>query len=445
MTSPNDLPLRTTSDQRESSSAIVSVPRELIDLLDRWRPALDEESLSTDAIRRHLRTVRFLGVWLAGQGRAGGVQDVTIEDLRGFISHRVVTTSPGTADKDWRALNAFFGWMEREGIAPNPIPPVEDDEDEVGAGDSPPLLEMLESWELSLNAANLSGETIPTYLRTVRFLNGWLVAQNRPVGIDDVNVKDLRGYMAHRIETTSPGTADKDRRNLSVFFNWLEREEERIAPNPMRRLEKIVVPASAPRLFVDDELRALLGTCDGSSFEERRDTAIIRTFMDNGMRLSGMAGIRYTPGNEKTHDLKLTGKAKVRIRLKGGREIWVPVGRKAVASIDRYVRARKRQKHASSPFLWLPTRDLAHRSGEVRLGKSGIAQMLERRGEAADIGHVTPHDFRRWMATMWEGDPLELMDIGGWESLDMVRHYQRLGRELRAHKAHAQLSPGDRI
>ncbi len=308
----------------------------------------------------------------------------------------------------------------------------------------PTLLDVLPSWELALESTNKSSETIRSYLRTIRLLDAWLIERDQPNGIDDVTTEQLRDFLAGWLERTSPGTADLHRRNLSVWWNWLIDEGERTAANPMRRVGKIHVPKTPGDVFTEDELRALLAACAGNDFESRRDTAIIRVLMDNGVRVSGLAGIRYTPGNEDTNDVYLS-RHRLRVTLKGGRQIWVPIGKKAAAALDRYIRARKRHNAADSPYLWLPHRALYNRRGECRLNTSGIEQMLKRRGAEAGIEGVYPHRFRRTMATSWEGDSLELMDIGGWESLEMVRHYQRARREQRAHDAHRRLSPGDKI
>ena len=39
------------------------------------------------------------------------------------------------------------------------------------------------------------------------------------------------------------------------------------------------------------ELRRLLDTCSGAGFPERRDSAIIRLFLDTGMRRAKLAGL----------------------------------------------------------------------------------------------------------------------------------------------------------
>lgn len=311
--------------------------------------------------------------------------------------------------------------------------------------DGPTLLDVLPSWKLALEGANLSTGTIVSYVRSVSMLHEWLVKHGRPVGVDDVTTEDLRPYFKHRIETTSAGNAAKDRRNLSVWWNWLVKEGERTEPNPMHRLAHIEVDEKAAEVFTEAELAALLKTCSGNDFEARRDLAIMRVLMDNGVRCAGLSGMRYTPNDDDTNDVFLS-RHRLRVTLKGGRQIWVPIGRKAAAAVDRYIRIRRRHKAAaSSPYLWLPYRAVLNSEGVCRLSPSGIGQMLERRGEQAGVHHVHPHKFRRTMATNWEGDSLELMDIGGWESLEMVRLYQRARREERAHEAHRRLSPGDRI
>jgi integrase len=43
------------------------------------------------------------------------------------------------------------------------------------------------------------------------------------------------------------------------------------------------VPDVPVPVLGDDELRRLLAACEGRGFEERRDAAIVRLFLDSGM------------------------------------------------------------------------------------------------------------------------------------------------------------------
>lgn len=349
-------------------------------------------------------------------------------------SHSVVRS------KDW-----FFGViMTSENVVPLRAP---SKQRKPISGDVAPgslMLELLPSWELSLGSENKAPLTIVSYTKTIKAFTHWLVARGYPVDIEHVTHEMIREFLLASIESSSPGNADKHRRNLSVWWKWLVAEDELQSANPMDRVGKIKVAAKDHPVFSDDELRALLKTCSGKSFTERRDHALMRIFFDNGARVSGLAGLRYTPQDPDTNDVFLS-QFRLRIILKGGREIQVPIGRKAAAALDRYIRARNKHPGHASPYLWLPDRMLYNGKGELRLAEAGIAQMLRRRGAQAGIPDCHPHKFRRTMATNWDGDALQLMRIGGWESLEMVRLYTRARAEENARKAHMELSPGDRI
>ena len=53
-----------------------------------------------------------------------------------------------------------------------------------------------------------------------------------------------------------------------------------------------------------DQLRALIATCEGSRFEDRRDAAIIRLALDTGARRGELAGLRLA---DVTIDAKTCG------------------------------------------------------------------------------------------------------------------------------------------
>ena len=51
------------------------------------------------------------------------------------------------------------------------------------------------------------------------------------------------------------------------------------------------VPETPPPVLREDDLRKILDACAGTDFEERRDNAIIRLFLDTGMRRGELAGL----------------------------------------------------------------------------------------------------------------------------------------------------------
>jgi integrase len=79
-----------------------------------------------------------------------------------------------------------------------------------------------------------------------------------------------------------PATAANRYRALQRFFGFAAEEGE-IPVSPMRNMSPRRVPESPPAVLGDDQLRDLLKACDGPGFEDRRDAAIVRIFIDTGV------------------------------------------------------------------------------------------------------------------------------------------------------------------
>lgn len=306
-----------------------------------------------------------------------------------------------------------------------------------------PLAAMLDSWVLALEGENKSRHTIRSYSDTVRAL----IRFAGDAADTDITTEQLRAFLAAELarpgrggRTMSPASVAVHYRNLRVFFGWLAAEEPSLVPaSPMDRVGKVEVPAKRKPPFSAEEQKALLAAVSGSGFADRRDAAIIRAFIDTGLRVSGMAGLAYFPGEPERSDVHL-GQRVLDVRLKGGAVTAVPVGRKTCAAIDRYLRARARHQHAESGWLWVGPRG--------RLTVWGIRQMLERRARQAGIEGMHPHRFRRTFAHDWleaGGTESDLMNITGWRTRDMIEVYASELALDRARSAHARLSPGDRL
>jgi site-specific recombinase XerD len=290
------------------------------------------------------------------------------------------------------------------------------------------LAPLAESWLVHLEAANLSPKTLATYSLAVGQLYRYLSASGMPTSANTIAREHLEAFLVDVRERTSASTAATRFRGLQQFFRWLHEEGE-IERNPMERMRPPKVEERPVPVVSEDDLRSLFRVCQGREFDDRRDTAILRLFLNTGARLAEMANLKMDGVDLKARELNVTGK--------GRRGRALPLGPKAVKDLDRYLRSRARHKDAHLPWLWLAPKG--------RLTDSGIAQMVKRRCRQAGLPPIHAHQFRHTMSHLWlasGGTEHDLAKINGWSSLQMVGRYAASAAVERAKAAHSRIDPG---
>lgn len=280
--------------------------------------------------------------------------------------------------------------------------------------DGESLRSLLESWRIAMDAAGASRNTMRAYMQNLTQLTDWADARHQDLDLEKPD--QVREWLSHlRDKDLAPASRRQHLAAIRSFGTWLVEEGE-LAESGAHRVDWPQVGERIPDALTRDQLAALLRTCDARSFTGIRDAAILSLMLDSLVRADELLRMRRrTDASPGDVDLR---ERTVRITGKGDRERISGFSKETARLLDRYQRARPRQRYADVSAYWLA-------SGRGALAYSGLYTMVKRRGERAGID-VHPHMMRAGGAVEWRekgGSVPGLMAVAGWKTVTMVAHY----------------------
>ena len=148
-----------------------------------------------------------------------------------------------------------------------------------------------------LRAANRSPNTIRSYVEAVEKPDACLEAQGMPRVVANIRCDHIEAFITDQLARLRPASAANRDRSIQQFFRWLVDEGE-IKESPMARMTPPMLPQEPPPVLRAEEIAALPKATSGTSFDDRRDRAIIGLPYSSGIRRPSRPHILWHASHE---------------------------------------------------------------------------------------------------------------------------------------------------
>jgi integrase/recombinase XerD len=234
----------------------------------------------------------------------------------------------------------------------------------------------------------LSANTVSAYRRDLLKFEAF--AKKRKLALKSVSRDHLVDFLAslYRMKLESR-TVARHLVTLRNFFRYAQMQEF-IPEDPSQNLESPKIRRSLPDYLRLEEVEKILAQPDEKTSIGLRDRAMLEVLYSSGLRVSELTGLRVM-------DLDRTA-GYVRCIGKGDKERVVPIGKKAMALVDRYLRDARpkllgKGQVTHSQILFL------NRRGDG-FSRVGVWKILSAYGRQAGLRvALTPHMLRHSFAT----------------------------------------------
>jgi len=234
---------------------------------------------------------------------------------------------------------------------------------------------------------NLSQHTLLAYRKDLKqFLD--FLKTGSAFDPSSVTHLDVRRFLAHlRAGSVSRATMNRKLAAIRSFYKFLLRQEL-AAANPAAGLATPKKEKRLPVFLDQEEIKRLLASPKGNTFQASRDRAIMETLYSTGCRVGELV-------DANLEDIDLIGEI-LSVRGKGRKERLCPLGRFAVHAIRDYFPLRnalriRPQFDRHALFL--------NKSGS-RLSTRSVGRLLEKYIKTEGLSQkVSPHTLRHSFAT----------------------------------------------
>ena len=245
----------------------------------------------------------------------------------------------------------------------------------------------------------------------ISFLNQRAIFNTGEVAKDDI-----RAYLDYTAISRNNSVVTRARKLAAIksFFNYLV-ENEGLEANPAASIRSPKIPEKEPEYLTEEECLRFLGaiTKNGKRRVRARDMAMAVLFLDDGLRVSELIGLKLA-------EVDLTGN-QIKITRKGNKEQYLHLNGETAGALTRYLDKRPQ---AQNGWFFIENND---RNLTRRYVYGIVRRYLELAGINKD--KLGPHLLRHTFCTRLHQKgvaPFTIKNLAGHKSLNTTMRYVKI-------------------
>jgi len=268
---------------------------------------------------------------------------------------------------------------------------------------------------------NLSPNSVSAYVNDINKLITFIAEYYPNLTPETVKLAQLRKFVEWMNEKEiSPRTQARTISGIKSFYKFLLIEEA-VENDPTTLVESPRIGRKLPETLTDEEINCLIEAIDDSKAEGLRNKAILETLYSCGLRVSELVDLKLSNLHFEQEFLRIAGK--------GERERLVPISKRAIEDIKKYLVLSRKKLTIEKGFENVV---FLNRRGK-KLSRVMIFTIIKNLADKIKLEkNISPHTFRHSFASaLVQGgaDLRTVQEMLGHESILTTEIYTHLDKE----------------
>ena len=268
---------------------------------------------------------------------------------------------------------------------------------------------------------SLSPNSVSAYVNDINKLITFVEEFYPSLTPETVKLAQLRKFVEWMNQKgISPRTQARTISGIKSFYKFLLIEEA-VENDPTTLVESPRIGRKLPEILTDDEINRLIEAIDDTKAEGLRNKAILETLYSCGLRVSELVDLKLSNLHFEQEFLRIAGK--------GERERLVPISKRAIEDIKKYLINSRKKLTIEKGFENIV---FLNRRGK-KLSRVMIFTIIKNLADKIKLEkNISPHTFRHSFASaLVQGgaDLRTVQEMLGHESILTTEIYTHLDKE----------------